>query len=107
MLARKVSAAGAHGTLRAPGVGAFAQLLSVTLQEQIGARAGIQIRGGLALDGLLRLAVSNAVILTLLSLADAHQHVRAVGWHGGKRRNAGKQKDAVGARIGNVGELAE
>lgn len=96
-----------YWTLRAFGFGALAEVLAVALEEEVGAGAGVELLGDIGLDGLLGFTVGDAVIFALLAALDAHEDVGAVGGNGGDRRDAGKEQDAVGAGIGDIGKLFE
>ncbi len=61
---------------------ALANLLAVTLQEQIRADARVELLGNFRLDCLLRFAVCHTVVVALLPALDSHDHVRAVGRNG-------------------------
>jgi hypothetical protein len=52
----------------------------------------------------LRLAIGDAVVLPLPAVDDAHQHVRAVGWHRRERRLLREEKHAVNAGVSDVGK---
>ena len=82
----------------------FADRLTVSLQEQEGALTGVKLLWDLGLDEFLSFPIGNAVVLSFQAEDDAHEHVRAIGWHRGDRSFVGEEKDAVDAGVGNIGK---
>jgi len=60
------------------GIAAFAKGLAVAFQQQVCARASVEILRDFRFDRLLRLSVRYAVVLALLAALDAHKHMRAI-----------------------------
>src|SRR5262245_56730493 len=103
-LAGEESTGGAHRTFGTLGLGTFAQLLSMALEQQVGSDARVEALRDFVLNRLLRFTISNTVVFTLASLPDSHQHMRTVRRNCSDRRNFPEEEDAVSAGIGDVGK---
>lgn len=79
----------------------------MTFQQQIGAGSGIEGCGCLGLDCLLCFAVVDTVVFALPAGEESDEDVGAVGWDGGDGREVGEEKNAVHARIRDVGKFFE
>lgn len=95
-----------HGALIALGL-CFAHLLPMTLQKKIGPRPSLELWRDFGLNRLLRLTIGHAVVLAFLAMQQADQNMWTVGRNCGNGCDAGKQQNAIGARVSNVGELLE
>src|SRR5215471_5746311 len=107
MPAGEVGACGADWTFRALGLGPLAKLLAVTFEQQVSPRAGVKLLWYFRRNGLLRLTIRDAIVLTFQAVLDSHQHVRAIGGNGSNGCNACEKQNAIGAGIGDAGKSLE
>jgi len=74
-------------------------------EKQVSALPRFERCGKLRVDEFLREAVIDAIVFALRAALDAHQNMRAVRGYCGNRAGAGKEQDAVGAGVGDVGKF--
>ena len=84
---------------------AFAYLLAMMFQEQIGAWPGVKGFRYLHRDRLLRSTIIDAVVLVFLTVEDPDQDVHTIGGNRSNRSDLGKQEDAIGSRVCNTRKL--
>jgi hypothetical protein len=74
----------------------------MAFQKQERPPASVKSRRECMFHNFLRLTISRAVVLALLAVHDAHQHLRAIRRNRGNGRNAAEEQDAVRTGISDA-----